>query len=516
LKDEVKLHREALAPLEDKHQKLESLHKELASKVKVAEQMSQNATKEMQKQVNKFENHDDDIDYSITQLCELSSKRERLETLLLEAKNKLQGLEEQLAHFPQSAELEQKYTTARENFIASKREYETAKREDRNQKAKFSELEETAGNKQQKLAKMNDNGARRRENVLRSTPNLGKICEWLDNNRSRFRRPVWGPVAVEITTTSEISTSYLEFHTPKNILKAFVVETREDYDLLYSEIRKERGIPINVISIEGNQLATTKMYSEAKMQILKDEYGVEGYLDDTFTAPDAVMIALQKFASVHKVLVGGQKAQDSIDRKQLRDFLAEPDHSLGHKGLQQSCIFTMSDRIKYRYTQSISRYSGKVGTRVDQVGAARLLAPGVPEAQKLQVGNELAELHRELAQLRPNVQNAEKAVKDWEVRSQECHLLEQAQKQQLENVATFQGRVDRQKQKVQDLEAELASDATQEKNDLTKSILNRLAHGIAAVNAHAEQQRLLMSYTALHAGILTNITTVRSEERAAL
>jgi structural maintenance of chromosomes protein 5 len=515
IKEDIRVYREALAPLEEKQQRLESLHKELVAKGKTMDQICQNANREMQKQVAKFEKHDDDIDLSISRLLELSSRRELLESTLKDAKNKLQGLEDNLASMPHPEELEQNYTESREMLTRTKREYEGAKREDRSQKAKFSDLEEAAGRLQQKLAKMNDEGARRRENVLRSAPNLGKICEWIDGNKARFRRPVWGPVAVEISTKSQNAASYLEFHTPNNILKAFVVETREDQNLLYSEIRDKRGIPINIISVQGNQLAHARMYSDAKMQLLKEEYGVEGYLDDTFTAPEAVMIALQKYAQVHKVLVGGEKAQHSIDKKKLRDVLSEPDRFLGQQGLQQSCIFAVSDKIAYRYSQSVSKYSGKIGARVDQVGAARMLAPGVPEAQKQQVENEFQQLHEEISQLRPNVQKAESSAKELEARLQECSLKEKSWKQQLDNLVLFQGKVSRQKQKVRNAEAELGSDETKERNDLTKSILNRLVHGIAAVKAHGEQHKLLLKYTSQAAGIHVNTTTVRAAERVA-
>jgi structural maintenance of chromosomes protein 5 len=515
IKEDIRVYREALAPLEEKQQRLESLHKELVAKGKTVDQNCQTANREMQKQVAKFEKHDDDMDLSLARLLELSSRRELLEGQLKDAKNKLQALEDNLASMPQHDELQQNYADSRDLMMRTKREYEGAKREDRNQKTKFSDLEEAAGRYQHKLAKMNDEGARRRENVLRSAPNLGKICEWIDGNKSRFRRPVWGPVAVEISTKSQNAASYLEFHTPNNILKAFVVETREDQNLLYSEIRDKRGIPINIISVQGSQLARTRMYSDAKMQLLKEEYGIEGYLDETFTAPDAVMIALQKYAQVEKVLVGGEKAQHSIDKKKLLDVLSEPDRALNQQGLQRSCIFTVSDKIPYRYTQSVSKYSGKVGTRVDQVGAARMLAPGVPEAQKQQAENELQQLHEEISQLRPNVQKAESAAKELEARLQECSLTERSYKQQLDNLALYQGKVSRQKQKVRDAEAELGSDETKERNDLTKSIMNRLVHGIAAVKVHGEQHKLLMKYTAQAAGINVNTTTVRAAERVA-
>ena len=88
-------------------------------------------------------------------------------------------------------------------------------------------------------------------------------------------------------------------------------------------------------------------------------------------------------------------------------------------------------------------------------------------------------------------------------------------KKSLESYANFEGKLARQKEKVHAAEADLQSDETEERNELTKSILNHLAHSIAAVKAHGEQQSLLMMYTAQSAGITVNITTVRTAERIA-
>ena len=516
IRDELKIHRDSIAPLEENQQRIETMHKELQAKNRDLDGLCQAAHKEMEKQGSKVEKHDDEMELSMAQYVQISSKRERLEVQYNEAKEKLQSLEANLSSMPPAEQLEQNVSKAREMIQSIKKEYENAKREDRKQKEMFQELEDAAGRLQQKLVKMNDDGARRRENVFRNVSHIQDICNWIDKNRNQFRRPVWGPIALEVTTKSQVAASYLEFHTPNNILRSFVVETREDYDFLYSNIREKMGIPINVITVAGDQVNTSRLYSEQKMQLLKSRYGVEGYLDETFTAPDPVMIALQKYASVHKVLVGGEKAQQCMDREKLRDILSAPDTALGQQRMQNSCIFTLSDRTPYRYIQSVSQYSGKVGTKVDQVGPAKLLAPGVPEEQKKQVETELSKIHGELAELRPNVIEAEDNVRECEGQLQNCTLKGQSLKQQLTSLQSFQSKIVRQQQRVQDAESELHSNnEAKEKNDLSKSIMNRLVHSIAAIKAHGEQHKLLLEYTAKNAGVIVNLINVRTADRLA-
>ena len=516
IRDELKIHRDAIAPLEENHQRIERMHKELQAKSKELDGQCQAAQKEMEKQQSKVDKHDDEMEMAMTNYQMISSKRERLEMQYNEAKTKLQDLEAQLALVPPAEQLEQQYNKAKEMIQSIKKEYDNAKREDRKQKESFQELEEAAGRVQQKLAKMNDDGARRRENVFRNTPHMQEICNWIEKNRKLFRRPVLGPIALEVTTKSQLAASYLEFHTPNNVLKSFVVETREDYDILYSNIREKMGIPINVISVAGDDVSTARIYSDQKMQLLKSRYGVEGYLDESFTAPKPIMIALQKYASVHKVLVGGEKTQQCMDREGLRDILSAPDTSLGQQRAQSSCIFTVSDKTPYRYTQNVSHYSGKVGTRVDQVGSAKLLAPGVPEEQKAQVEKELSEIHEQIAELRPNAITAETDVRELEVQLQNCQLKGQSVKQSLTSLQTFRSKIVRQRQRVQDAESELQNNnEAKEKSDLTKSIMNRLVHCIAAIKAHGEQHKILLQCTAKNAGITVNLTNVRTADRMA-
>ena len=74
------------------------------------------------------------------------------------------------------------------------------------------------------------------------------------------------------------------------------------------------------------------------MTVLRDEHDVS-YLDDLFEAPDAVTQALRNMASVHKALVGGQRASENIEQGQgggLLEYLSEPEASLGQSG-PQSC-----------------------------------------------------------------------------------------------------------------------------------------------------------------------------------
>lgn len=128
----------------------------------------------------------------------------------------------------------------------------------------------------------------------------------------------------------------MEQHVRNAVLKSFVVECKEDYNLLYREVRQKRKMRINIQLVEQGKLAPiNRLYSEGMMESLKADHGVYGYLDECFDAPDAVMQALRSTSNVHSVLVGSAKTGESIYRRNLGDLLSKRDDG----SLRAYCVF---------------------------------------------------------------------------------------------------------------------------------------------------------------------------------
>jgi hypothetical protein len=172
----------------------------------------------------------------------------------------------------------------------------------------------------------------------------------------------------------------LEFYVPDNILLAFVTEAEEDLRVIQREVKEQLGTSASLICVENQQLEQERVYSDIKMRALQLQHGVQGYLDQTFTAPDPVMIALQIWTSVHKVLVGNDRTQRSIDHAGLKEFLAQPEEPLGQNGPQESCIFVAEGDKTYCYTSKTSKYSSALGTQLAEVGPAVMLRLCFPAA----------------------------------------------------------------------------------------------------------------------------------------
>jgi structural maintenance of chromosomes protein 5 len=340
MKQKIRDAKAAIGPLEQEHQAVMAQLKECNARHDNYQKKIEKCLAEKDKQDVKFERHDTEIENVMTDLQELDSKRHALEKRRDEARNKLAEYEAGLAELPSLEEITQSYNAAYKDYQDGKKNQKQAANEERRYHDQLQELSDTAKQVQDKLARMMNEGAQRKARIFRQNPQLAKIHEWIEANRSQFRRSVWGPIACEISPQSEEAATFIEQHVPNTFLKAFVVESKEDEDKLYDAVRNRLKLPINIIVSENGRLDPCKRpYSDQKMAVLRSEHDVS-WLDDLFEAPDAVMQALRNLASVHKVLVGGKRASENIEHGKggLLEFLSEPEPSQGQSG-PQSCKF---------------------------------------------------------------------------------------------------------------------------------------------------------------------------------
>jgi chromosome segregation ATPase len=342
---------------------------------------------------------------------------------------------------------------------------------------------------------------------------LGQIYNWLKANLKSFRRPVWGPIACEVTLKTNNAAAYLEQHVPNFALKAFVVEDRRDYDLLYKKIRQEKGWPINIILVNKGELKSVEReYTDAMYRVLKKEHGVCGYLDEAFTAPDPVMQALRDIAAVHKVLVGSEKTQKSIDDHGLLDLLTEPKERGGR--LRGSCIFSSKGRMSFKYTTLISRYNGQPSKRQDDVEPAKMLAAGVDPAVKQRVQNELEEAQDELAQLDKRLQEAKAAADEV----MQVAQLAKADFDQAKKVVAYAkklaDKIRGAKEKLARLQEELDNMETDgNERTLIQRFKKRIEVAITALEESAKSHKETMETTFASAGTMMMLDEYQSAER---
>ena len=235
------------------------------------------------------------------------------------------------------------------------------------------------------------------------------------------------------------------------------------------------------------------------------------YLYRAFTAPDPIMQALRNEGAVHKVLVGGDQTQESLDKKNLIELLNTPEDGSGR--LRACCIFSSKKDKSFKYTCSISRYSGKPSIRIDDVNQARFLGGGVNELRQQKAEKEFVEAKKS-AEEHKNQLDAMQDEIDEKIRlHNEAKARCEATKTKLGALQSVRKKVERCRKKLEELEERASADNSGAKKKLLKQVMARMKNAITAIEAHAEGHQTLMQATFKTAGIRINDSIVQNEHR---
>jgi chromosome segregation ATPase len=493
-------------PLEKEHTRLAESLKNQEQTYKALDKEVQKHQKEMKKQCQKYEMHDDAIESILSDLNALDSARENQRQKVKQLREKVAEAEERIDECNTVANLEEDLRAAQEERKQVHPLYLTAKEEARKLSDQGEELQGEKKVQEGRWRQLQDEKAQRRGNIFRQQPNLKKVHDWLQQNRNRFRKEVVGPVCCEITPKSRNTAAYVEMHVANNTLKAFVVQTKDDYDLLYRSIRQELKTPISIILVDRIDPNPRRVYSPEKMNTLKQDHGVLGYMDESFTAPAVVMEALRSRHAIHKVLIGSDKTQESMDTRDLSNVLSTP---------QGYCIFTSQGEKSFQYTSSVSKYSGKSNLRVDDVRPAKWLAPGVSDARKQQVKDELDKCEKDLEAIWPAVEECRNNVQTYQVQEQQTLERIKLAKDNIGKLRKFITRKKNNERKLQEEEAKLSVDSEDEKKNKVEKLNGRIRASLQALDAHAESFKKVLAATAKCSGVRLNNEIVAVQERRA-
>lgn len=338
-------------------ERLEEAENDLGSfdqKVKMCE-------KNMEKQRQKYDRHDDQIEETLAELTTIDNTRKKYESEVEILREKVVKLQDALTGQTPMEDLEVELAEARKEHDSIRPEYVQVKKRSQELHREMSSENDKLTAEKRKLDRLQNESEQRRNHVLRQFDNVKKAYNWIRENRNSFRKEIVGPIACEIQPKSNNSAAYLERHVGNTLLKSFVVQDKSDYDLLYQKVRAEQNIAINIILVDRVDQNEPRAYSERKMAMLKKEHGIVGYLDESFEGPDIVVQALRSNAGVHKVLVGGDLTQESLDNRGLGQILSESE--TGDNKLQAYCLFASKKGQSFKYQSNISRYSGKPSIR---------------------------------------------------------------------------------------------------------------------------------------------------------
>lgn len=236
-----------------------------------------------------------------------------------------------------------------------------------------------------------------------------------------------------------------------------------------------------------------------------------------YTAPEVVRQALIVHASVEKVVVGGEKTYNSINTKDLFKFLSNPDPTLGQTGLQGFTVCCNSSKKQsFKYIVTVSRYSKKLANRQDDVLPANFLGGGISPSQIEAEESSLQNLHEQMNEFRPKMDDAEREREETQQKTQQCHASFETAKKRKESVKNFIVKYEKSKKTLQEKQAALNEDNDEgEKKEYIQQLMNRVMHSITAIESHSSQQEKMLNAVVSATGSGANKASITAAERTA-
>ena len=173
---------------------------------------------------------------------------------------------------------------------------------------------------------------------------------------------------------------------------------------------------------------------------------------------------------------------------------------MGQQGKQGSCIFASKGRSSKRYQQNVSRYSGQISSRIDDVPPARMLARGGNPEAKSNLEKDLKEIHANMNSMRPQIEDAEMKKVSLEKEGQQANERLGKAKNTKELFSKYKQKLANAKAKLRDAEQDMASDDRSQKKELLQKIMKQISGSVAALESHASSHDKLMESTFSSAG----------------
>ncbi|KAL7553665.1 hypothetical protein ACHAWF_016964 [Thalassiosira exigua] len=490
LREELKKKRKAverdLRPLKESHAAAGGEVSKIQSRLKALDAKAKKDKRAYEDLIAKADRYSDDIHGEVSECATLDAEKRNAQRKLEKERARLAEVEAEGRDFPSLDEIESAAREAKGEMCRLQAAIGAEKHKQREAIQGVERANEEREAAASRLKTLQDDKKLRLQKLFKFAPPVGQAHKFIDENRKMFRKPVYGPIAAEVLPNNPQTASYLEQHVSTATWKSYVVGCKEDYDLLFREVREKRGIPINIVTVERIQ-TRPRIYSENRMELLRREHGFNGYLDETYTAPDVIMQALINKHNVDKVLVGGEAVHNSLERKDLVEFLSAKE---GGGGKQASCFFYTFRGASFKYTSQVSRYTGEVGTDVQNIVGAKLLKPGSDPRLKDELAAQIKEAEDRIAELRPQADEVTRTLEEMNKEGATLHTRFNQAKRTKQDYQKYRVKLRNQKDKLEEAEENASKDNDREKAKkiakIKKLVENSITMNENAAKIHTE------------------------------
>lgn len=172
----------------------------------------------------------------------------------------------------------------------------------------------TAQSYKTQLASLKDDYSKKLTNLKKYDKYTYEAVMWLNENKDRFKSNIYLPIMLEVNVHTKEHCKYVENHIAARDMYAFVCEDKEDCKRLTEILKIQKKLPVNIVMAPDTPLSN---FRSPAMPRDFQNWGLECFLIDLFTAPEPVMRYLCACYYVHNIPV----ATSNIDGSKIETIL---------------------------------------------------------------------------------------------------------------------------------------------------------------------------------------------------
>ena len=184
--------------------------------------------------------------------------------------------------------------------------------------------------------------------------------------------------------------------------------------------------------------------------------------------------------------------QNSLERKDLLEFLSSRERHDSRPGKQSSCFFYTHRGSSFNYTSQPSRYSGEIGTNVSQVAPNKILKAGTDPAVKEQYLSVIKSAEETIERIRPEIESCVAENEKLQSLGHQAGQRLKDAKRAKNDWQHYNVKLANQKDKLAEAEENASKDNDREKKKLKTKIQKLMSNSITMVDNAAKSHNELM------------------------